>query len=108
MGSFARRGRRGLGLRKHGLERWATIWMDENFGYYDAKSEIEMASSADEETIEELQDLAEEWQDIGSRMGGTVFLDCCLDMAYSLASEAFSKAAQLQAQLDAKDEAPPM
>jgi len=44
--------------------------------------------------------MAEKWEDIGSRMGGTVFLDFCMDLAYKLASEAYRKASRFEAQGD--------
>jgi hypothetical protein len=93
-------GRRGAGKRKHGLSRWATIWMDENFDYWEDRLTIQNTNDVSEEALDEMEELADKWEDIGSMMGGTVFLDYCMDLAYKLSSEAHSKAARIEAQLE--------
>ena len=87
--------RRGAGQRKHGLARWATIWLDDIFDYINDREFV--ASAGSEWDIDDLYEIADKWQDIGGMMGGTVFLDWCQNASYQLASKAFSKAARLEA-----------
>jgi hypothetical protein len=95
-------GHRGEGRTKHGLSRWATIWMDDIFQFLEwwdyVENYEEFSDDADDllDAAEELYEIAEDWQEIGSMMGGTVFLDYCMKLAYKLANMAFKKAKALE------------
>lgn len=97
-------GRRGAGQRKHGLSRWATIWMDENFDYWSDRQAIESIQAGNdedelEEAIEELEEYLQKWEDIAGMMGGTVFLDYCESLAWGLIEKCYEKIQRFEVQL---------